>query len=159
MALTTWYDEMKRDFQPSPISPDGLDLEPGEELYLRTGNVKLLPYRSNPLFDDWTGREPPNDRVMRRAEAGQFGPLGVGELLLTNRRLVWEAPEGGLDFWLEHITDVTLRLFFQMKINYEATPYRFEFAQDTGLKWLTYGATFIQEATAKAGREVTLSVF
>jgi 1-acyl-sn-glycerol-3-phosphate acyltransferase len=159
MALTTWYDEMKRDFRPSPVPASGLELEPGEELYLRTGNVKLLPYRSNSLFDAWTGREPPKDRVLRRAEAGQYGPLSVGELLLTNRRLVWEAPEGGLDFYLEHVTDVTLRLFFQMKINYEATPYRFEFGEDTGLKWLTYLAAPVQEAAAQKGREVTLSRF
>jgi hypothetical protein len=159
MALTTWYDEMKRDLKPSPISPDGLDLEPGEELYLRTGNVKFVAYNSNPLSGGWTGREPPKDMVMRRAEAGLFGPLGVGELLLTNRRLVWEGPEGGLDFRLEHITDVTLRLFFQMKINYEATPYRFEFGEDTGLKWLTYMAAPVQEAAAMQGREVTLSRF
>lgn len=159
MALTTWYDEMKRNLQPSPISPDGVDLEEGEELYLRTGTVKLVPYRSNPLFDGWTGREPPKDRVMRRSEAGLFGPLGTGELLLTNRRLVWEGPEGGLDFWLEHVTDVTLRLFFQMKINYEATPYRFEFTEDSGLKWLTYAATEIQPVAAQEGRQVTLSVF
>jgi 1-acyl-sn-glycerol-3-phosphate acyltransferase len=159
MALTTWYDQMKRDFQPSPISPSGLELEPGEELYLRTENVKLVPYRSNPLFEGWTGREPPMDRVLRRSEAGQYGSLGTGELFMTSRRLVWEGAEGGLDFWLEHITDVTLRLFFQMKINYEATPYRFEFTQDSGLKWLTYLGAAIPDAAAKLGREVTLSRF
>ena len=157
MALTTWYDEMKRDFQPSPIPAAGLDLEPGEEVYLRTGGVKLVPYRSNPIFEGWTGREPPKDRVLMRSEAGQYGALGVGELLLTNRRLVWEGPEGALDFWLKHITDVTLRLFFQMKINYEATPYRFEFTEDTGLKWLTYVATVVQEPAAEMGRQPTLS--
>jgi 1-acyl-sn-glycerol-3-phosphate acyltransferase len=160
MALTTWYDEMKRDFQqPSPIPAAGVDLEEGEELYLRTGGVKLVPYRSNPLFGDWTGREPPKDRVMKRSEAGQFGPLGTGELLLTNRRLVWEGPGCGLDFRLEHFTDITLRLFFQMKINYEATPYRFEFSQDSGLKWLAYVGTLVQQVAAKSGRQVTLSRF
>ena len=157
MALTTWYDEMKRDFEPSPIPASELDLEPGEEVYLRTGGVKLVPYRSNPLFEGWTGREPPKDRVLRRSEAGQYGSLGMGELLMTNRRLVWEGPEGGLDFWLKHLTDVTLRLFFQMKINYEATPYRFEFTEDSGLKWLTYVATVVQEAAGEMGRQPTLS--
>ncbi len=157
MALTTWYDEMKRDFELSPITASGLDLEPGEELYLRTGGVKLVPYRSNPLFGDWTGREPPKDRVLRRSEAGQYGSLGVGELLMTNRRMVWEGPKRGLDFWLEHVTDVTLRLFFQMKINYEATPYRFEFTEDSGLKWLTYLATMVQQPALGVGRQVTLS--
>jgi len=157
MALTTWYDEMKRDFQPLPISPSGLDLEPGEELYLRTWKSRLLPYLSNPLFDGWTGREPPMDWVPGRSDAGLFGPLAAGELLLTNRRLMWEGPTGGLDFRLEHITDVTMRLFFQMKINYEATPYRFDFTQDSGLKWLTYLAAVTPEAAAKLGRKVTLS--
>jgi 1-acyl-sn-glycerol-3-phosphate acyltransferase len=157
MALTTWYDEMKRDFRPSPIPSSGLDLEPGEELYLKVGGVKLVPYRSNPLFGDWSGREPPKDRVLRRSEAGQYEALGTGELLLTNCRLIWEGPERGLDFWLEHITDITLRLFFQMKVNYEATPYRFEFTEDSGLKWLTYAGTLVQEAAGRDGHQVTVS--
>ncbi len=159
MALTTWYDEMKQDLQPRPIPASGVDLVPGEELYLRTGSVKLLPYCSNPLFDGWSGREPPRDRVLRRSEAGQYGALGTGDLLLTNRRLMWEGPAGGLDFWWQHVTDISLRLFFQMKINYEATPYRFEFTEDSGLKWLTYAATVIQEAAARGGRGVTVSRF
>jgi 1-acyl-sn-glycerol-3-phosphate acyltransferase len=159
MALTAWYDEMKRDLQPSPIPASGVDLEPGEELYLRTGNVKLLPYRSNPLFDGWSGREPPMDKVLRRSEAGQYEALGTGELFLTNRRLVWEGPQGGLDFWWQHVTDVNLRLFFQMKINYEATQYRFQFSQDSGLKWLTYAATLARQAAAHEGRQVTASPF
>jgi hypothetical protein len=44
-----------------------------------------------------------------------------------------------------------------MKINYEATPYRFEFTEDTGLKWLTYVGAVVHEAAAELGREVTLS--
>jgi len=159
MALTTWYDEMKRNFQPSPIALPGPDLEPGEELYLRTGDVRLVPYRSNPLFDNWTGREPPKDQALKRSEAGQYAALGTGELFLTNCRLVWQGADRELDFRLEHITDITLRLFFQLKINYEATPYRFEFTADSGLKWLTYIATVVKEAAAKKGREVTLSRF
>jgi hypothetical protein len=159
MALTTWYDEMKRDFQPSPIPASGLELEPGEELYLKTGRVKLIAYPSNSLLGGWTGREPPQGSILKRSEAGRFEDLGTGELLLTNRRLVWEGPQGGLDFWWQHVTDVNLRLFFLMRINYGLTPYRFQFTQDSGLKWLTYAATLAQEAGAKEGRQVTASPF
>jgi 1-acyl-sn-glycerol-3-phosphate acyltransferase len=159
MALTAWYDQMKRDFQPSPIPASDLDLEPGEELYLRTGAVKLVAYPSNALLGGWTGREPSRDTILKRSEAGRFQDLGTGELLLTDRRLVWEGPEGGLDFWLEHVTDVNLRLFFMGRINYGLTPYRFQFTQDSGLKWLTYVATVAQQVAAKEGRKVTMSPF
>jgi 1-acyl-sn-glycerol-3-phosphate acyltransferase len=159
MALTAWYDAMKRDFQPSPIPSTGLDLQPGEELYLSTGSVKMVAYPSNELVGGWTGREPPRDTLLRRSEAGQFQDLGTGQLFLTNRRLVWEGPKGGLDFRLEQITDVNLRLYFMMRINYGLTPYRFMFTQDTGLKWLTYAGTLAQQAAAREGRKVTMSPF
>ena len=159
MALTTWYDEMKRDFQPSPIPASGLDLEPGEELYLRMGGVKLIAYPSNDLLKGWSGREPTRDMMLKLADAGKFQDLGTGKLLLTNRRLVWEGPQGGLDFWLEHIRDVNLRLFFMGRINYGVTPYRFIFTQDSGLKWLTYVATMAQQVAARDGRKITMSPF
>ncbi|MFN2291822.1 MAG: lysophospholipid acyltransferase family protein [Anaerolineae bacterium] len=159
MALTTWYDAMKRDFQPSPIPASGVDLVPGEELYLRTGEVRLIGYPSNTLLQGWAGREPPQDAILRRSEAGQFQDLGTGRLLLTNRRLVWEGPQGGLDFWLEHITDVNLRLFFMGRLNYGLTPYRFVFTQDSGLKWLTYVVTAAEQITGRDGRKLTMSPF
>jgi hypothetical protein len=159
MALTTWYDEMKRDFQPSPITASGLDLDPGEELYLRTGGVKLIAYPSNDLLKGWAGRKPPRDAILTLADAGKFQDLGTGKLLLTNRRMMWEGPQGGLDFWLEHIRDVNLRLFFMGRINYGVTPYRFIFTQDSGLKWLTYVATVAQQVAARDGRKITMSPF
>jgi 1-acyl-sn-glycerol-3-phosphate acyltransferase len=159
MALTAWYDQMKRDFQPSPIPATDLDLEPGEELYLRTEQVRLIGYPSNTLLGGWTGREPPRDAILKPSEAGQFQDLGTGKLLLTNCRLVWEGPQRGLDFWLEHVTDVNLRLFFLGRINYGLTPYRFVFTQDSGLKWLTYVATVAEQVAAREGRKVTMSPF
>jgi 1-acyl-sn-glycerol-3-phosphate acyltransferase len=159
MALTAWYDEMKRDLQLLPIPATGLDLEPGEELYLRTGQVRLIGYPSNTLRGGWTGREPPRNAILKRSEAGQFQDLGTGKMLLTNCRLVWEGPQGGLDFWLEYVTDVNLRLFFLGRINYGLTPYRFVFTQDSGLKWLTYVATLAGQVAARDGRKITMSPF
>lgn len=159
MALTAWYDQMKRDFQPQPIPATGLDMKPGEELYLSTGGVKLIAYPSNTLRGRWTGRQPRQDAILKRSEAGLFQDLGTGSMFLTNCRLVWEGPEGGLDFWLENITDVNLRLFFMGRINYGVTPYRFLFTQDSGLKWLTYVATMTQHVAAREGRRVTMSPF
>jgi hypothetical protein len=52
---------------------------------------------------------------------------------------------------------VNLRLFFMGRINYGLTPYRFQFTQDSGLKWLTYVATVVQEAASEMGRQPTLS--
>ncbi|NIV33499.1 MAG: hypothetical protein GWN58_29835 [Anaerolineae bacterium] len=93
------------------------------------------------------------------SEAGRFEDLGTGKMFLTNHRLVWEGPQGGLDFRLEHVIDVNLRLFFMGRINYGLTPYRFQFTQDSGLKWLAYVATAAQQVAAKEGRKVTMSPF
>ncbi len=159
MALSTWYDEMKRDFKPSPIPTTDVDLLPDEEVYLRTNGVMLLAYRSNALFNGQTGREPPRKEIPKRSQAAHWARLGTGELLLTNRRLVWEGPQGGLDFRWSSVTAVSLRLYYLLGINYGITPYRFILGQDNGLKWLTYAGTVAQQVAAQNGHKVTLSPF
>jgi hypothetical protein len=98
MALSTWYDEMKRNFRPSPLSVSGVDLEPDEEVYLRADDVSLSPHRPNALFDGWTEREPPETQPSGPPQLADWPSIGGGPLLLTNRRLLWQGPQGELDF-------------------------------------------------------------
>jgi len=159
MALSTWYDEMKRGFKPSPIPVTNMDLLPNEQVYLRAKEVVLVTYRSSALFNGWTGREPPRAEFPRRSQPADWARLGTGELLLTNRRLVWEGPQGGLDFWWSSVTAVSLLLYYLLGINYGITPYRFILGQENGLKWLTYAGTVAQQVAAQNGHKVTLSLF
>lgn len=43
MALSAWYDEMKRDFAPSPIILPGIVLDEGEMAYLTANEVAFAP--------------------------------------------------------------------------------------------------------------------
>ncbi|MBU0704540.1 MAG: hypothetical protein KKC18_11815 [Chloroflexi bacterium] len=159
MALSAWYDEMKRDFQPSPIPVTDVDLLPDEEVYLEVSGVPLSPYRPNALFDGWTGREPPQTLSPGRRELADWDSIGKGRLLLTNHRLLWQGPQGELDFMWPLARDVSLWLLNTLAIMYGAAPYRFSLGQEVGLKWLTYAGTLALQAAKRDGHKVTTSVF
>ena len=87
MPVTMWYDEMKRSFEPSPIEADGVELLPGEQVFLTRDDVIFELHKPNPLFDGYTGPETP--QTMRsRHEMGDWEGIGTGRVLLTSRRRV-----------------------------------------------------------------------
>jgi 1-acyl-sn-glycerol-3-phosphate acyltransferase len=157
MALSTWYDEMKRDFKPLTIQVTGMDLLPDEEVYLQASKCMMLVSRSSALFRDWTGREPPRTEFPKRP--GDWAVIEPGTLLLTNRRLLWEGPPGGLDFWWSRVTAASLGLYYLLIINYGITPFRFFLRNENALKWLTYAGTVLQPVAAQNGRKVTVFPF
>ena len=159
MALSSWYDEMKRDF--TPVADPALDADlPAEEAaFLVARGVRLLAHRSSPLFDGWARSEPPRAESPERLLPGDWAGLGKGELLLTNRRLVWKGSQRNLDFWWPSVRAVSLRLYSRLGVNYGATPYRFVLSRDSGLKWLTYAGTLAVQVAAQQGRPLTVSPF
>jgi len=159
MALSTWYDEMKAGFQPSPIPAPDVKLLESEELYLRADRVELLPSRPSVLFDGWTGGEAPRAQPSSGPQSLGWASIGMGQLFLTNQRLLWEGPQGGLDFWWPSIRAVFLPWLNILGINYGAAVYRFELGPEVGRKWLTYAGTLAQEAAAREGRKVTTTPF
>ena len=159
MALSTWYDEMKRDFQPSPISVPDVDLLPDEEVYLEVSGVSLSPYRPNALFDGWTGREPPQAMLPGRRQLADWESIGEGRLLLTSHRLLWQGSQGELDFVWSSTRAVSLWMINTLAIRYGTAPYRFSLGQEVGLKWLTYAGTLALQAGERDGHTVTTSVF
>ncbi len=160
MALSAWYDEMKRAFQPSPIPISRVNLlSDDEKVYLEANKVALLPYRPNALFEGWVGREPPRVQLRGRSQPADWTSIGEGRLLLTSHRLLWEGPQGELDFSWSSITAVYLWLLNTLGIRYGAAPYRFSLGQENGLKWLTYAGSVVQQVAAHNGHKVTLSAF
>jgi hypothetical protein len=159
MAVSDWYDEMKRGFQPSPVATSDFDLAPGEQVYLMADGVSLSPHRPNPLFDDWSEREAPRDHTLRREHLGQWASIGQGCLALTNERLAWRSPERELDFKWSSVSAVYLWLVNTLGIRYGAARYRFQLGQELGLKWLTYAGTMARQAARSDGRPVTVSHF
>jgi hypothetical protein len=159
MALSQWYDEMKRDFQPMPIPISGLELMPGEETYLEAEPVTLLPYQPSTLFEGWTKRLAPRSQVPDRQELAGWASLGKGRCVLTSQRMVWQGPQGELDFEWASITAVYLWLVNTLGINHGTARYRMELEQEVGLKWLTYMGTLAQQAAERDGHKVTMSPF
>ena len=159
MALSTWYDEMKRDFQPSPVTVSGADLLPGEEVYLEVSSSSLSPYQPNALFDGWNGREPPQAQLPGRHELGDWVSIGEGRLLLTSHRLLWQGAPGELDFTWSSMTAVSIWMVNTLGIRYGTASYRFSLGQETGLKWLTYAGTLALQAAEREGHEVTVTPF
>jgi 1-acyl-sn-glycerol-3-phosphate acyltransferase len=158
-ALSTWYDEMKRDFQPSPIPVPDVDLLPGEEVYLEVSGASLSPYRPNALFDGWTGREPPQALLPGRRQLANWESIGEGRLWLTSHRLLWQGPQGELDFMWSSMKDVSVWILNTLGIRYGTAPYRFSLGQEVGLKWLTYAGTLALQAAEHDGHKVTTSPF
>jgi 1-acyl-sn-glycerol-3-phosphate acyltransferase len=159
MPLSTWYDEMKRGFQPSPITVSDVELLPDEEVYLEVSGSSLSPYQPNALFDGWAGREPPQAQSPGQHELGDWTTIGEGRLLLTSHRLLWQGPQGELDFTWPSVTAVSIWMVNTLGIRYGTAPYRFSLSQETGLKWLTYAGTLALEAAERDGHTVTVTPF
>jgi len=157
MALSSWYDAMLEDLEPYPISVSGLELLPGEHVYLAAADVSLSPHRPNPLFEDWAGREAPQERPPGRPELADWASLGKGRLLLTSERLVWQGMEREVEFRWSAIRAVYLWLINTMGINYGTARYRIMLGREVGLKWLTHVGMFAREAAEREGRRLTVT--
>jgi len=153
MPLSTWYAEMKANFRPLPIGARDGKLPEGEELYLEVDGVDLLPYRPSVLFAAWTSGEAPREQPGGQGEVPDWATIGMGRLLLTNRRLLWEGPQGSLDWWWPDVKAVFQPWQSTLGISYGAALYRFTLGNEAGLKWLTYASTFAQAADAQQGAQ------
>ncbi|NIV34481.1 MAG: hypothetical protein GWN58_34975, partial [Anaerolineae bacterium] len=101
MSLSTWYEHMKRNFSPEPIQVDGVELLPGEEVYLEAQDVTLSPYLPNSLFEGWAEREAPKKQA-DRLEIANWESMGEGRLLVTSHRALWQGMMREIDFlWNE----------------------------------------------------------
>ena len=158
MGVSDWYAQIKRRFQATPIAtPDGVTLRPGEETYLVAPDAELLPYRPNPIFDGYTGREPPRIQPPGKRAYAAWDSIGKGRLVLTDRRLLWQGPQGELDFWWDEITAVMLWMDNVIVIHYGSASYRFGLGDQMGLEWLANAREFARAAAARTGRELVTS--
>lgn len=159
MALTHWYDRMKRDFQATPILVPGLDLRPGEEAHLSVDEAALMPYRPNSLFEEWIAGEAPSKPLAGRRELAQWESIGTGRLVLTNQRLVWQGEQGDLSFEWPVVTAVYVWLQNSLGIRYGTARYRFSLGSEVGLKWLTHAGEAAQHYARQNGAKVTVSTY
>lgn len=150
---------MKSRFQPRATDVDGVDLLPGEEVYLHKRDVPLLPHKSNALCDAWEGTEPPLSRLRGPAQTAQRESTGVGRLLLTNRRLLWQGTERELSLHWPKVTSVAIWMRDVLGIQYGNARSRFPVAGELPLKWPFYAGTMASQAEREDVYALTVSKY
>ncbi len=156
MALSTWYEHMTRNFCPKPIQVADVKLLPGEEVYLETRDVTLSPYRPNPLFDGWAGREAPKKQA-NWLQIAEWESIGEGRLLVTSHRVLWQGPERELDFLWSEVTAVSQYLSATLALHYGSAKYRFRLENEFVLKWLHHMGELARQVGALEGRTVNVT--
>ena len=159
MPLSTWFEKMKIGFQPTPIPTTGVDLIPGEEVYLEVADVPLEPHKPSVLFESWNEREAPKSQPPALQIAGDWDSIGEGRLLLTSHRLLWKNPQRELDFYWSSISSVHNFAVNTLGIGYVNARYRFPLQGELGLKWLTYAGTLAQRAAEQDGHKVIVAPY
>mgnify|MGYP005835892399 CR=1 FL=1 len=140
LPLAAWYARLKANLTlvprpfaiPSPLA--------GEEAYAGDAKVRLVVRRSTPLPPLGKGREVPEAWPPGLAVPLAWQSAGEGWLYLTNRRLIWQTPRGGYDFWWPRVRSAFTFLTLYYGIHYGEVAYRFRPPQHRVLKWLTYTA-------------------
>jgi hypothetical protein len=160
MALTAWYDHMKRDFEPNPIPTQSVSLLPGEHVVLVASDTGMMPHQPSPLFGEaWSGPEAPLDQESDSPHLGEWDTIGTGRLILTDQRMVWQGADRELHFHWSRVTAVYLWLRNTLGLLYGTARYRIKLGREVGLKWLTYAGTLAQRAERDTGYPLTLSPF
>ncbi len=159
LPLTTWYDEARRDFELNAIDVPGINLRPGEEVYLTADGVNFKAYRPSPLFDGLTSGEAPRTMTPGSRTYAAHESLGEGRLLVTSERLVWQGPEGEMSFEWPHFTAINIVMMGTLYIRYGPAPYRFDLPGQISLRWMTYTGTLAKRAAEVDGHELQMMRF
>ena len=159
MALSRWIDESKMGFEPTPLAVDGFELRPDEGVCIEGEGVDLEVYRPNPLLDGYAGREAPRAMPPGKRAYSDTESVGEGRLLATNERLVWEGPDGDLDFEWSNVTSISFMLPNVIYIRYGPVPYRFKLGQELPLRWLQTAGTLARRVAERDGHELVMTRF
>ncbi|HNS50776.1 MAG TPA: hypothetical protein PKO09_06290 [Anaerolineae bacterium] len=157
MPLSAWYQYLKRNFRPTARAVAAVDLWPGEQVHQERSGVELAPYRPNPLFNGWSGRQPPKAQPSGRHQLADWETVGEGRLLLTSHRLLWQGPPTELDFEWSSVTAVYLWMTSTLGIKYGSASYRFNLGNVFALKWLFYAGEMARKHSEADGHTLTVS--
>ncbi len=156
LPLAEWYDRMKAGFKLEPLGDHSAELGSDEVLYLEGTQVPLIVRTGNPLLAGWEGRGAPTGPLPEEL-APEWDTVGVGRLLFTNQRLIWEDDHGACDFWWDQVNAAFTWFIEIFGIMYGTTTYRFEIPGQSILKWLTYSGYLAAEIEAETGHSIAVS--
>jgi len=163
MALSMWYDEMKRAFDPRDLpgmaGAGSVDLLNGEKVLLVASEATLAPLAPSEFTLDWPGDEPPTRQPPGQRVAGVFDIIGDGRVVLTDQRFIWKLDGKAYSFYWSKVTAVSLWMANVIGVRYGVAMYRLTLKGENGLKWLTYGGELARAGGAPEGHEVTSSYY
>ncbi len=132
LPIHTWYELMKQTVRLLPLDDPTASLPAGETLYLRSGPAELHVEEGDPLF--FPAAAAPS-RVDKRQVRGVS--VGQGQLLLSDRRLIWQGSDEPRSFPLAQLNsayavmDIALALLVGMRL------VTVRFGAESLLKWVT----------------------
>lgn len=156
LPLADWYDRMKASFELLPIEHDSTPLGPNEILYLEGEKVPLIVRVGNPLLSGWEGRDAPMGPLAEELTP-EWDKVGVGRLLFTNERLIWEGEKTQCDFWWDRVNAAFTWFTEVFGIMYGTTTYRFRIPGQSVLKWLIYSGKLAKQIEADSGHSIAVS--
>ena len=158
LPLSMWYDKAREGFELKPINVAGVDLRPGEEVYLALDGVKFSAYKPSPLFDGLTSGEAPAMVMPGARDYADHHVLGEGRLLVTSERLLWQGSDAELYFEWPCFTAANM-FMTTLYIRYGPAPYRFNLGQQLPLRIISYVGTLAKRAAEADGHELQIMRF
>jgi hypothetical protein len=159
LPLTVWYDKAREGFEMRPIEVSGIDLGPGEAVYLMADGVDFKAYRPNPLLDDFVSGELPKAMPSGSRDYGDYHSFGEGRLLVTSERMIWQGDAGQVFLAWPHVTALNIHMMNTLYVRYGPVPYRFDLKGQTPLRWITYTGTLAKRAAEVDGHELQVMKF
>jgi 1-acyl-sn-glycerol-3-phosphate acyltransferase len=157
LPLSAWYDKAREGFELKPIEVTGVDLRPGEEVYLALDDVKFSAYRPSRLFDGLASGEAPAAVQRGARDYADHDVLGEGRLLVTSERLIWQGPA---QLYFEYPRFTAANMFMTtLYIRYGPAPYRFNLGQQLPLRIISYVGTLAKRAAEADGHELQIMRF
>jgi hypothetical protein len=128
-------------------------------VYLTAVGIPLITNRSNPLFAGWPDQEAPRESRLRPDQPADWATLGTGRLDLTGQRLVWDDERRRCDLWWRRVNIIFIYFRTTFGVMYGRAVYRFQFTDQSILKWLTYAVSIARPIAAAEGRSITATHF
>jgi hypothetical protein len=170
-SITAWYDVMKQTLNLVPVPKPLNLLEPMEELFLFSGKTAA--------FNETQPRVIKQTHKNGSRSSGDLGSLnndlpggqliGLGELFLTNQRILWRQLPGNSEpspaaedikqiiFPLSKVTLVYALLNLGLAVVLGMDQYVFRFINESPLKWVTYVALLAPQVQHTSGHRIQTS--
>jgi hypothetical protein len=149
--LAEWYDMMRAGFELVPLDPETLDLETGEELYLKGKPAGVTVIRKDPRFAAAIAKMPPPPD-QEDGSPSRIAYLGRVGFYLTNQRLIFvhQGEQYGLPLRSIRGLDVLLDRF--VIIRHEKRLIEIiQFEEESPLKWRAYLAAVLEPISEAEG--------